>query len=62
LNFFDSAFFSHFFNFLTLTLIVKDFAKNPTELEPRDPKLDVEIISQKITLSSEFIKNIEIEK
>jgi len=37
-------------------------AKNPTEIEPRDTKLDVEIISQKITLSSEFLKNIEIEK
>ena len=36
-------------------------AKNPTEIEPRDPKPDVDIISQKITLSSEFIKNIEIE-
>jgi len=31
-------------------------------MEPRDPKLDVETKSQKITLSSEFIKNIEIEK
>jgi len=40
----------------------QDFAKNPTEIEPRDPKLDVEIMSKKITLSSEFIKNIEIEK
>ena len=38
------------------------FAKNPNEKEPRDPELDVEIMSQKITLSSEFIKNIEIEK
>ena len=44
------------------SLTVKDFAKNPTDKEPRDPKLDLEIISQKITLSSEFIKNIEIEK
>ena len=31
-----------------------------TENESRDPKLDVEIMSQKITLSSEFIKDIEI--
>jgi len=41
---------------------MKDFDKNPTEKEPRDPKLDVEIISQKKTLSSGFIKNIESEK
>jgi len=33
-----------------------------TENESRDPKLDVEIMSQKITLSSEFIKNNVIEK
>jgi len=36
--------------------------KNPTEKEPKDQKLNVEIISQKITPSSEFIKNIKIEK
>jgi len=43
------------------TLTAKDFAKYPTEIEPTDPKLDVEIISQKITLSNEFIKNMELE-
>jgi len=43
-------------------LTVKDFAQNSTEIEHRDPKLYVEIISQRITLGSEFIKNIEIEK
>jgi hypothetical protein len=32
--------------------------KKPTEKEPGDPKLDVEIISQNKTLSSEFIKKI----
>jgi hypothetical protein len=47
---------------LLISLTVKDFAKIPTEIEPRDPKLDVEIMSQKIIISSEFIKNIEIEK
>ena len=36
--------------------------KNPTEKEPKDQKLNVEIIIQKITPSSEFIENIEIEK
>jgi len=37
-------------------------AKNPTEKEPRDPKLNVEIICQKITQSSESMKNNEVEK
>jgi len=31
-------------------------------MEPRDPKLDIEIVSLKITLSSDFIENIEIEQ
>ena len=45
-----------------ISLSVKDFAKNPTEMTPRDLKLDAEIPSQKITLSSDFIINIENEK
>ena len=31
-------------------------------MTPRDLKLDAEIPSQKITLSSDFIKNVENEK
>ena len=31
-------------------------------MKPRDPKLDAEILGQKITLSSDFIKNDEKEK
>jgi len=40
----------------SISQIFKDFAKKPTEIEPRDPKLGVEILSQKITRSSEFIE------
>jgi len=36
--------------------------KSPEIQNLRDPKLDVGILSQNITLSGEFIKNIEIEK
>jgi len=43
-------------NYISLT--VKDFAKNPAEIELRDLTLDVGIISQNITVSSEFMKNI----
>jgi len=31
-------------------------------MKPRDLKLDAEILSQNITLSSDFIKNVENEK
>jgi len=31
-------------------------------MKPRDLKLGAEILSQKITLSSDFIKNVENEK
>jgi len=31
-------------------------------MEPRDPKLEIKIVSLKITLSIDFTKNIEIEK
>jgi hypothetical protein len=40
----------------------KDFGKNPTGKEPRYLKLEAEVISQKITLSSDFIKNYENKK
>jgi hypothetical protein len=36
---------------------MKDFEKNSTEKEPRDFKLEAEIISQKITLSNELMKD-----
>jgi len=35
---------------------VKDFARNPTEMNPSDLKLDAEILREKMVLSSEFIK------
>jgi hypothetical protein len=38
---------------------MKDFVKNPTVTYPRDTKDDTKIVSQKVTLSSEFLKNIE---
>ncbi len=41
--------------------MVKDFSKIPTVTEPRDPQLEAEILSQKITLIGEFRKNIENE-
>jgi hypothetical protein len=41
---------------------VKDFIKIPTVTEPRDRQLEAEILSQKITLISDFRKNIENEK
>ncbi len=40
----------------------KDFIEIPTVTEPRDRQLGAEILSQKITLISEFRKNIEDEK
>ncbi len=44
-----------------ISLTVKDFSKIPTVTQPRDPQLEAEILSQKITLisESEFIKIIE---
>jgi hypothetical protein len=45
-----------------ISLTVKDFSKTPTVTKPRDPQLEAEILSQKITLISEFRKNIENEK
>jgi hypothetical protein len=42
--------------------MVKDFIEIPTVTEPRDCQLEAEILSQKITLISEFRKNIENEK
>jgi hypothetical protein len=41
---------------------VKDFIKIPTVTEPRDRQLEAEILSQKITLISDFRKNIENKK
>jgi hypothetical protein len=63
-NFFNSAFFQFFMFFSShhISLTVKDFSKIPTVTEPRDPQLEAEILSQKITLMSEFRKNIENEK
>jgi hypothetical protein len=40
----------------------KDFIEIPTVTELRDCQLEAEILSQKITLISEFRKNIEDEK
>jgi len=34
-------------------LAIKKFPRNPPEIKPRDPKLDAEIISSNVTLSSE---------
>ncbi len=63
---FDSAFFLFFSCFYRLfyhiSLTVKDFLEIPTVMEPRDRQLEVEILSQKITLISEFSKSIENEK
>jgi hypothetical protein len=42
--------------------MVKAFSKIPIVTELRDPRLKAEILSQKITLTSEFRKNIENEK
>ena len=42
--------------------MVKDFSKIPIETKPRDLKLEEEILSLQITLTSEFRKNIESEK
>jgi len=41
---------------------VHDLAKNPTEMEPRDPERDKEILRLNITPSNEFAKNAEIIK
>jgi hypothetical protein len=41
-----------------LTESLKDFEKkNPTAWEPRDLELEAEILSQKIALRNQFIKN-----
>jgi len=45
-----------------IPLTVKDFAIKTTEMKPSNLKLDAEILRQKISLTSEFIKNIESEK
>jgi len=47
---------------MNASLPILIMVKKPTEMKPRDPKLEAEIISSKITLSSKFIKNIKIEK
>jgi len=41
--------------------MVRDFAAKKIPMNPRDLKLDAEILSQKI-LTSEFMQNIESEK
>ncbi len=41
---------------------IKEFSKNPTGKEPRDLKLEAEVISQKIAVRSDFIKNYENKK
>ena len=58
LEFLLTTFFSSVFS--SFLMLMK--SKNLAEIEPRDPKPDLEIRSQKITLNREFIKNIEIEK
>jgi len=56
-------FFPVFFLFFNASdIISQDFGKNPTGKEPRDLKLEAEVISQKIVLRSDFIKNYEIKK
>jgi hypothetical protein len=63
LDFFDSAFFEflrvfeHLKNHISGT--VKRFSKTTTVKNPKNTKDDAEIVNQKITLSSEFMKNIE---
>jgi hypothetical protein len=57
--FFDIAFFRIFYH---ISLTVKDFIEIQTVTEPRDRQLEAEILSQKITLISEFRKNIANEK
>jgi hypothetical protein len=52
-------FFPVFFLFFNASdIISQDFGKNPTGKEPRDLKLEAEVISQKIFLRSDFIKKI----
>jgi hypothetical protein len=46
----------HFFYQTSIT--VKDFGKNPTGKEPKDLKLEAEVISQRIAIRSDLIKNI----
>ncbi len=57
---FCSYFFHVFYDHISLT--VKDFIEITTVTEPRDLQLEAEILSQKITLISEFRKNIENEQ
>jgi hypothetical protein len=45
-----------------ISLTVKDFTKTPTVTERRDPQLETEILSQKITIISEFRKILKNEK
>ncbi len=63
----DNAFFPIFFMFFSaffyhISLTVKDFIEIPIVTEARDRLLEAEILCQKITLISEFRKNIENEK
>jgi len=44
-----------------ISVTVKDFAKN-FKMKPRDLKLDVEILSQKITISSDLKSTLKMEK
>jgi|LakMenEpi03Aug12_release.lakeMendotaPanAssembly.Ray.scaffolds.fasta_scaffold364582_1 hypothetical protein len=41
----------------SIFLTIKDFAKIPSAQEPTDLKLEAEIVSPKIALRSEFIRN-----
>jgi hypothetical protein len=43
-----------------VSYLIKDFAKNPTETKPREVKLEAGILSQKITVSSQFLTNIKV--
>ncbi len=59
LGYLDGFFVCLFYHVL---LTVKDFVEIPTVTESRDCQLEAEFLSQKITLITEFRKNIEKEK
>jgi hypothetical protein len=62
LNFLLCQLFPLYYRFLTLLTSylnnIKDFSKNPTGKEPRDLKLEAEVISQKIAVRSDLKKKI----
>jgi len=45
-----------------ISLTIKIWQKIPTEMESKDPKLEIEILSLEITLCTVLTKNIKAEK